>query len=314
MMVTLLTLVVLEPGRVDSSYTSRCSCYTCLDASLAIVDPWSKDPTSKEVLSSSTIQFYYPAAFDESERTGDILPAENSECLLQGSDLLLPSGLPLLVGHRLGDAGGLQLLEVGHGLVQLPLGHLQVICLLDLCSFLVLTLRVFLRKILCLVCLVHGTIAHKLVILLRRLGLLRGSLRLQPGKVRLDYLEEPNGAGGSTLHALVGLIVEDLRSLGLLLLEESLRLCGLSIELLQHGERVRHCLLCLLRFLDRHRVLRLLLLADPRVLRHSGIQVRHLRSDRLDLRRELRHRCLELVDLRGQKLDLLCLLLPCLRI
>merc|ERR1719499_818728 len=56
----------------------------------------------------------------------DILPVENPERLLERLNFLFPPSHPVLVAHASIHAGGLKLVKVSEGGIQLLLGSLQV--------------------------------------------------------------------------------------------------------------------------------------------------------------------------------------------
>mmetsp|Transcript_136230 Transcript_136230/g.423333 ORF Transcript_136230/g.423333 Transcript_136230/m.423333 type:complete len:709 (-) Transcript_136230:8-2134(-) len=183
-------------------------------------------------------------------RSGDVVPREDLECLLQGLNLLLPAPHALLVGDPGVDACGLQLLVVVHGGLQLLLrglelllGRMQVTLLVRLGSILVLALVLLQRLVLL-------RLEHELVVLVGLRSLRAGGLGLQAGEVGQDDLQEVHDVAALRQHALVGLV----EGLGRVhrggLLGQRGGLGRPRVVLLQHGQGLLHGRLRLLGLLD----------------------------------------------------------------
>merc|ERR1719313_396378 len=230
----------------------------------------------------------------------DILAVEDAKRLLERLDLLLAACDTVLVAHARIHAGRLQLLVVRESRVELLLRALKVRLLRGQRALLVRLLRRLVLHVLHVRRAVHSRLRRELVVRLLRLRLSGLRVRLEAREVALDHLEHAHDTAVLRLHALVRR-VEDLRGLRLLL-EERGRLRRLLVELLEHRHRLRHRGLRVLRVSDRHRVLRLLLLADLSRLGHRLVDLGDLRREVRDLLRELRDGRRELVDLRVERL------------
>mmetsp|Transcript_3115 Transcript_3115/g.7412 ORF Transcript_3115/g.7412 Transcript_3115/m.7412 type:complete len:353 (-) Transcript_3115:790-1848(-) len=145
---------------------------------------------------------------------------------------------------------------------------------------------------------------HELLVLTLRGLLILTSLGLQPSKIRQDHLQHADHACGGALLALLrgvegGRLLYQIRVLRVL-----------SIELLQHLQRLRHRLLRLLGLRDRLLVLRLLLVPRRRRRAHRPHQVRHPALQAGQPRSQLVAAGASLVHLRGELVHRGGLLVP----
>merc|ERR1719326_1230945 len=207
----------------------------------------------------------------------NILAGEDLERLLERLDLGLAPCHALLVAHARIHAARLELVVVREGGVELTLRTLEVLLRrreLPVLARLQLLLVVGLRR---LRRAVHGAVRREGLVLLRAALLRRGRVALKAREVRRDHLEHADDAAALRLLALERRVERFRRVVHRRrLLHERGRLRGLGVELLQHREGRLHRLLRRFCVRNRRLVLRLLLGAKLRRLRHGSVQLRDL--------------------------------------
>merc|ERR1719375_969066 len=237
-----------------------------------------------------------------------ILTVENTEGLLQGFNLFLAACNTVLIAFTCIHTRWLELLIVCKGGIKFLLRAIEICLGLLEGLLMVLLLARLVLDVLGLLSLVHGRIAHELIILFLGLCFCSAGLRFKACEIRLDDLDHTNDTSIFATHALVWLI-KDLR-----LLHEGGGLSSLGIEILEHAERLGHCSLCILGILDGDGVLRFLLLSHTGRFCNCSIKFGNCLSKICDLFSELCNAGFELVNLGMECFNSLGLLLPCLLI